>query len=63
MGRLEKTLPCGDEIVVDRPGFDARAWNTGEIAGTPTLIVRYLGAALCKLSARRQVVLISTSEI
>ena len=45
MGRAETPSPCGGEIVTDRTEFDARAWNTGKIAGTPGLLPP------CKLSA------------
>jgi hypothetical protein len=63
MGRAETPSQCGAEIVTDRAEFDARAWNTGKIAGMPRTVTAVFSAALRNLSARRHVVLISTSEI
>jgi hypothetical protein len=49
--------------VTDRAKFDAKARMRGEIGGMPMPMSAFLGAALRRLSARRFVLLISTSEI
>jgi len=55
--------PYGAQTVTDRAKFDAKAWLRGEIAGMPMPMSAFLGAALRRLSARRPVLSVSTSEI